>query len=263
MTPSTPPPINKRCPCGNDYTPSFMDGECCPSCRPALLSKSWQGSVWACPDRYKAASYDDLRGVDKQLARAKSWAAMHQHTEAWLTIQGASGNGKTHLAAAVLRDAAERYCITSGWVNASEFGSEVMDLAFKGGVGTYIRKYTDPLLLVIDDLGVEGMQESVRVAMYRLINTRWEQRKRTIVTTNMSLEDIKIKIGQQVADRLLRTGRFIKFDGESYAWRILFEKQHGARLTATTPGVPARVEGNLHAVSGPAFSTTTQEKRDE
>jgi hypothetical protein len=243
MEPSTQPA--KRCRCGNDYVSEFGDGQVCPSCRPTLLAKGWREAVAAIPERYRVATYDELQGVDKQIARGRTWARFEDHSEAWLTIQGSSGNGKTHLAACIVREAAERYVKDVGWINAAVFGSEILDMSFRGGVGAYIKQFTQPYLLVIDDLGVEGASESVRTAMYRLINTRWERRLRTIVTTNLTLADISTKLGQQIADRLLRTGRFIKFEGESYAWKQIFERQHGGRSPDPTPGGQAKASGNI------------------
>lgn len=244
MEPLTPQ--IKRCACGEDFAKCFGDGDSCPACRPRLISKGYRQAIDRIPERYRVATYDELQGVDKQLKRAHEWAALHNHHEAWLTIQGSSGNGKTHLAACVVREVVEMYVKEAHWINAAVFGSEVLDMTFRGGVGNYISTFTSPYLLVIDDLGVEGVSESVRTAMYRLINTRWERKLRTIVTTNLTLADISTKLGQQIADRLLRTGRFIKFDGDSYAWKQIFErnkKNEGGTLDPT-PGGPSQAGGN-------------------
>lgn len=256
MEPSTPQ--NKRCECGEDFSPEFGDGGVCGNCRPRLIAKGYRQAMERMPERYRVATYDELQGVDKQLKRAHEWALLHAHHESWLTIQGSSGNGKTHLAACVVREVIEKYVKEAHWINAAVFGSEVLDLTFRGGVGSYISTFTSPYLLVIDDLGVEGASESVRTAMYRLINTRWERRLRTIVTTNLSLADVATKLGQQIADRLLRTGRFIKFDGESYAWKQIHDrnKQNEGSTLDPTPGGPSQAGGNACPGVPPLHSTT-------
>lgn len=261
MEPSTPQ--IKRCGCGEDYMPVFGDGDVCTRCRPNLVSKSYWATIQNIPDRYRGANYDDLKGVAKQVERGRAWAHMADHSNSWLTIQGSSGNGKTHLAACILKDYAQRYVKDSAWINAAVFGSEVLDMTFRGGVGNYVGKYTNPYLLVIDDLGVEGVSESIRTAMYRLINTRWERRVRTIVTTNLSLSDISTKLGQQIADRLLRTGRFIKFDGESYAWQQIHDRQKNG--DAPRPALPAgtsKAGGNACSGGAPSILKTPQERSD-
>lgn len=245
MPPLTPQ-CEMRCSCGFMFTREFGDGMVCPNCRPRAIAKGFHQAIERLPERYRAATYDELLNVEKQLKRAHDWAALHAHHESWLTIQGSSGNGKTHLAACIVREIVGKYVKEAHWINAAVFGSEVLDMTFRGGVGTYIREFTSPYLLVIDDLGVEGSSESVRTAMYRLINTRWERKVRTIVTTNLSLADISTKLGQQIADRLLRTGRFIKFEGESYAWKQIYDRQkkHEGGTPDPTPGGPSQAGGN-------------------
>ena len=238
MEPSTQ--IKKRCLCGSEYDPTFGDGDCCHTCRDKALHKNWKLALESIPERYQYAKYEDLIGMDKQIAKARKYVTEDHHQSAWLTIQGASGNGKTHLAAVSMAHYAFTYVKSTAWINAGELASEVMDLAFKGGVGAYLSQYISPYLLVLDDLGVEGMQDSVRVAMYRLINTRWERRLRTIITTNMSIADIATKSGQQIADRLLRTGTFIRVGDASYAWKKILEKQHGGSSSDPTPGGQAK-----------------------
>ena len=181
-----------------------------------------------------------------------------------MTIQGSSGNGKTHLAACIVKDYAQRYVKSFDWINAAVFGSEVLDMTFRGGVGSYIGKYTQPYLLVIDDLGVEGVSESIRTAMYRLINTRWERRVRTIVTTNLSLQDITNKLGQQIGDRLLRTGKFIKFEGDSYAWQQIYNRQkNGGSTSDPTPGGQAKADGNICPGGSPSTFETTRKEQNQ
>jgi len=261
MEPSTPQ--TKRCACGEDFGPHFGDGDVCGRCRPSILAKGFWNTVNAIPERYRGATFEDLQGVPKQVERARSWARVHEHQDSWLTIQGTSGNGKTHLAACIAKAYSQNYVKEVAWINAAVFGSEILDMSFRGGVGNYIGKFTQPHLLVIDDLGVEGVSESIRTAMYRLINTRWERRVRTIVTTNLSLADIATKLGQQIADRLLRTGRFIKFDGKSYAWQQIFERQNGGSTSDPTPGGQAKADGNICPGGSPSLfsSETRQEKK--
>lgn len=190
------------------------------------------------PERYQGATYDQLSGLDKHIAKCRTYAAATVPAQ-WLTIGGNSGTGKTHLAACIVQEMARRCLATFGWINAGEFSLRVHDLINRGGLHDYIGEQTAPDVLVFDDLGVEGTAESVRVAIYTVLNRRYERRKRTILTTNLKMTDLVAKLGQQVADRLVRTGTFIKIEGDSYAWQTLIARKHGtgpAQEATPSPG---------------------------
>jgi DNA replication protein DnaC len=204
------------------------------------------------PERYKAANYNQLIGADRQIGRARRYVEEDHLTHAWLLIQGLSGTGKTHLAAVAAGHFASLYVAKVGWINAGDMASEVLDLSFKGGVTSYLSQYFEPYLLILDDLGIEGSQESVRLAVYRLLNTRWERRLRTIITTNMSMADLATKHGQQVVDRILRTGMFTRFTQDSFYWRTLT----GATTSAGSPDQNPRL---AQAGDPSRTETTTQE----
>ena len=57
-------------------------------------------------------------------------------------------------------------------------------------------------LLIIDDLGIESVKPFVKEKLFNLIDTRYRTDKPMIVTSNLTLEEIKVTFGDRVADRL-------------------------------------------------------------
>lgn len=57
-------------------------------------------------------------------------------------------------------------------------------------------------LLVIDDLGIEKVTPFVLEKVFTLIDTRYRSDKPMIITSNLSLDDIKQTFGDRIADRI-------------------------------------------------------------
>ena len=82
-------------------------------------------------------------------------------------------------------------------------------------------------LLIIDDLGAERGTEFAQEQVYSFIDKRNEKRKPTIITTNLSMEQLKKPDAlqqQRIYDRILQRSFPVEIAGPS--WR---KKEAGAR----------------------------------
>lgn len=72
-------------------------------------------------------------------------------------------------------------------------------------------------LLVLDDLGVEVNDHAglFMWCLFEVINFRWENRKRTVVTTNVTPRNLEARYGRRVTDRLRDGGRCVIAKGTS------------------------------------------------
>jgi DNA replication protein DnaC len=73
-------------------------------------------------------------------------------------------------------------------------------------------------LLIIDDLGIERESEYMQEQVYNIIDARYKARRPLIVTTNISLDEIKNPKNvqrQRIYDRVLQMCFPVKIDGES------------------------------------------------
>jgi DNA replication protein DnaC len=64
-------------------------------------------------------------------------------------------------------------------------------------------KYIDCDLLIIDDLGTEVVNQFTLSCLYHVINTRLNLGRPTIISTNLSIEDIQKKYTDRITSRLL------------------------------------------------------------
>ena len=74
--------------------------------------------------------------------------------------------------------------------------------------------YTQCDLLILDDLGTEMPGQFTNVALYSLINDRLLLGKPTIISTNLTTEDIGKRYTPQIASRLRGSYRRVPFVGD-------------------------------------------------
>jgi len=119
-----------------------------------------------------------------------------------LLISGPTGTGKTHQAYGVVRALAAA-SVRAQWIltTAADFYGALRPRA---GIDseTEFRRFANARLLILDDLGAAKPSDWTEEQDYRLINTRYEAKAATIITTNLQPRDIPEKFGQRVASRL-------------------------------------------------------------
>jgi len=132
-----------------------------------------------------------------------------------LLLYGPVGTGKTFYAACIANALIDRG-IPVLMTNFTRIINTMQGL-FEGRQD-YIDSLNDYKLLIIDDLGVERESEYMQEQVYNIINARYESRKPLIVTTNISMDEIKNPKDAQrhrIYDRVLEICFPVKVDGES------------------------------------------------
>lgn len=119
-----------------------------------------------------------------------------------LAILGNVGVGKTHLAVATLKELAKQGLIVNA-VNYATLSRELSSAAMdKEEYARLMGKYTDVQVLLIDDLFKGKVTDANIRQMYELINSRYENNKRTIFTSEYT-EDKLMQIDEAIGSRII------------------------------------------------------------
>ncbi|MDE6583034.1 MAG: ATP-binding protein [Clostridia bacterium] len=117
-------------------------------------------------------------------------------------IDGPTGVGKTYLL----------QCMANELINNGKIVKIVTAFAMnqdfktfqKTGEEDYLQKYLDCEVLFIDDLGTEPNYKNVTVEnLYIVINERKMRKLPTIITTNLTLEDIRNRYDERIFSRII------------------------------------------------------------
>lgn len=130
-----------------------------------------------------------------------------------LVFFGGTGLGKTHISAAIGNIVSSR-----GLSVIYESAQQIFDtcdaVRFNRIDIQERKKYENCQLLIIDDLGAECLTQYSVSAITSLIDLRIVNGKKTIISTNLSLESIRKNYGERLYSRLLGEFRVLKFVGK-------------------------------------------------
>jgi DNA replication protein DnaC len=83
-----------------------------------------------------------------------------------------------------------------------------------------LKLYTEPTLLLVDELGYLSLDQQTSNLFYQVISTRHSQKRSTVITTNTAFSDwgnilYNTTIATAIADRLVETSEIFLLGGES------------------------------------------------
>lgn len=96
----------------------------------------------------------------------------------------------------------------------------------------YLERLNDHNLLIIDDLGIERDTEYALEQVYNIIDTRYKSGKPLIITTNLTLEELKNPIDvahKRIYDRVLGMCVPVMFNGSNFRNQEAANKMETAR----------------------------------
>lgn len=145
-----------------------------------------------------------------------------------LFLSGAPGLGKTFLSACIARTVSESghsvVYDTAGSIFAqfearkfqrdSQDGQEARDET---------RRYLGCDLLILDDLGSELTTQFTQSVLYELINTRLVAGRHTVISSNLTLEEVARRYSPQISSRLEGEYHVLHFFGDDI--RLLKKRQ--------------------------------------
>ena len=121
-----------------------------------------------------------------------------------LLLTGATGTGKTFLSACIAREVTERGFSVVYDTAAAIFRVMENEYFHRGEEDNTdaVERFLRCDLLIMDDLGTELTTAFVQSALYRIINTRLTAGKSTVISTNLSPDELYERYTAQIFSRI-------------------------------------------------------------
>ncbi len=130
---------------------------------------------------------------------------------------GGTGLGKTHLSSALAKVVIEKGAYVVYETSITLFGDYE---ARRFGSNSYfeesdadVDRYLDCDLLIIDDLGCEMTNQFTVSCLYNIINTRMLKRKSTVISTNLSQNELRKRYSDRIISRIFGEYKPLLFRG--------------------------------------------------
>lgn len=201
----------------------------CPACRLAHA---------LCPPEFRETTFATFATDTKEradaLARCRDFVEQAtQHGCGFMLVVGLPGTGKTRLACNVVRelDDGDALYVRQGELTTAlraTYGHKEVILHKPRASGEYedtpppspLEVVQEVRFLVLDEIGCNALANDERLLLDELLKHRYDERKPTILISNLPLKELKAFLGDALADRITHAtgnGRFIlQFSGESF-----------------------------------------------
>jgi len=186
------------------------------------------------PERYRDCSFSDFNDTNMSLKKAKGiaqeFASAYPVVEAGLLFLGPAGNGKTHLAIAILNEITKAKGRSALYVNFSDLLMKIQSTFRADSTETkedVITPYAEVELLVLDELGATKPSDFARDMLYALLNTRYNHKRVTIATSNYvdelaagAREKLEDRIGYTLRSRLHEMCQTVTIQSDDFREKV-------------------------------------------
>lgn len=155
----------------------------------------------------EASGQSSLDNIETVVDYCQSYIKQFERKPGSILFYGKAGSGKTFLINCIAKELIEQ-SYTVLYLSAVEFFDLLSNLTFNKGNSSAFGQITmhellQCDLLIIDDLGSEMSNSFTDSALFDCLNNRLIHQKSTIISTNLSMEDLKKSYSERIYSRVL------------------------------------------------------------
>ena len=174
---------------------------------------------------------DALRQFERAVALCRHFMESFEDTaSAGILFFGPVGSGKSFLSVATAKELLNRG-FSVLYFSSIELFERLSDLTFRPDKDTEESSFKQELitcdLLIIDDLGTEMTNQFVSSQLFHLINERHLHGNKTLISTNLPFEEIRLRYSDRTFSRLISHYTVCELTGSDLRLKRKTAKQKG------------------------------------
>jgi DNA replication protein DnaC len=192
----------------DEATNTASDCRCRPSRIAAVRARKLEARI---PRRYRDISFEQLTGTDlvafpEQITVVRRFVGrieenLDRGRGVW--IMGDIGTGKTMLAMLISKAALDAGRSTAIYSLPRLLNLIRESIEEEEGVVGFLDRLASVDLLHVDDVGAENRTDWALEQLYSIVNTRYEDERSIVVTTNLRPDELAEQIGARTVSRLI------------------------------------------------------------
>lgn len=178
------------------------------------------------PKRFTKETLDTFIPISSQskavLQKAKTYVNNYDKENSMgMYIYGPTGSGKTHLVVGILKELLQKgYSgVFYNIVDLLDAIRSTYDPQSLGQIKTQLESDLNKQIFILDDFGVQRTSPWVADRLYALINRRYQDCKTLIVTSNINMHDLELKVDKRLSSRIIGMCEEIEIKADDYRQR--------------------------------------------
>lgn len=165
--------------------------------------------------------------MEENLEKAKDFVESFDKKSSNLLLRGSSGLGKTYLSNCIAKSVLDKGKTVLYLSSTRLFDEIIPDVMMNKNIHFENADIYDYVysceLLIIDDFGTEQITKITLPNIFQCINERLVAGLSTVISTNLTLEDIRNTYSERIFSRLIDRYEVLEFYGENIRYKRLSE----------------------------------------